>query len=233
MRAFCVLFSGVSCTFIEIDDEIKPSPTKQARLQTFFKSPSKEFADSEIRLPVLATSPKITAAARHDAVWQQICYHTDQPFVANGSRDRWGCLRKNVGGRPKKQKIEGKLPRAYSGQRRKEFQASEKLQMIKQIKTFERLITEEFSEESKDRRAQRLNEVVTREVPAMACTRKRRRLMEEEARLRQIVNENKLSERFGQFFGLGGWNAVKLKRGQYKARGVRAAGAGRKNEFLR
>ena len=58
-----------SCTFIEIDDEIKPSPTKQARLQTFFKSPSKEFADSEIRLPVLATSPKITAAARHDALW--------------------------------------------------------------------------------------------------------------------------------------------------------------------
>ena len=80
-------------------------------------------------------------------------------------------MRKNVGGRPKKQKIEGKLPRAYSGQRRKEFEAPEKLLMIKQIKTFERVIAEEFSEESKDRRAQRLNEVVTREVPATACPR--------------------------------------------------------------
>ena len=104
--------------------------------------------------------------------------------------------------------------------------------MIKQIKAFSAAITE-FGGESALQRARRLQAVVGREIPSMRDPRKRRQLMEQEGRLREILHESKLSERTSWVLARGQSSSEKLRRGAYKARGCRAPGAGRKNPYLK
>ena len=87
------------------------SPAKQARISQFFQIGDTSEAVPEIRLEVLPSSNE-TVSQREEAHWREVCADTDRPYVKNGSRDRWGNLRKNVGCRPKKQEIPGKKRQA-------------------------------------------------------------------------------------------------------------------------
>ena len=49
---------------------------------------------------IVAETP--TKGISQEVALQQHCQEVGQEFVKNGSRDRWGNLRSNVGGRPKK-----------------------------------------------------------------------------------------------------------------------------------
>ena len=125
-----------------------------------------------------------------------------QAFVKNGSRDRFGNLRKNAGGRPKKivdpAQPKAKTPAKKIGQTeilRKEYHATEKIAMIDRYRELEDSCRKRFGGETADQkklRQEMLNELVKGEIPAMAKKDFREQLFADEDLWRTLIADRQL-----------------------------------------
>ena len=114
---------------------------KQVRLDRLWKLPA---VPDEV-LTIKAAAGKVDVAAATKEVELEVATKdVDGQFAANGSRDRYGNPRTNIGGRPKKiQTPESPLSsnRRQPGiSRRREFGAQEKLQMIIKARRIEQQV---------------------------------------------------------------------------------------------
>ena len=100
----------------------------------------------------------------------------EMPFVKNGSRDRWGNLRKNVGGRPRKmasaQNQKQISPNKSIGNQKKriEFSAAEKVKMLDRIHQLEQDCLVKIPGDSQRaalQREQMRNQLAKQEMPAL------------------------------------------------------------------
>ena len=124
--------------------------SRQSALHGFFgSSPTKEVAASlskeeELKQAVKEATASPSKAIKLEDELRMSSEEVGRIFVPNGSRDRYGQPRKNVGGRPKKnagleEELLGaakkKSNRKVPGSRaRKEFSAGEKIQLVANIK---------------------------------------------------------------------------------------------------
>ena len=166
-----------------------------------------------------------------------------RPFVKNGSRDRWGNLRRSVGGRPKKRVLEdhteapaglkedGKGNRKRAGCRsRTEFSAHEKITMCKKV----RLIQAEVEEKYADRKAKVVEAMKVKAVRKAFPNFKRgsaiTRFLELEEFCQQVVVKNALGTDL-QNPGRRSRGAMNASRrtssGQHPSVGCRRSGGGR------
>ena len=159
-----------------------------------------------------------------------------EQFVPNGSRDRFGKLRANVGGRPKKpqglagpeQKSNRRQPGKFG---KKEIPAREKLQMIDTICQMEQSCAEQYRDQDEATRRRQLVGAVRRRFPTLQTTKKVEALLQDEGRLREVVHKRRLGADLSatQKKQRGGSRkASEVGRG---AAGVRRPGGGRKNQF--
>ena len=114
---------------------------KQVRLDRLWKLPA---VPDEV-LAIKAAAGKVDVAAATKEVELEVATKdVDGQFAANGSRDRYGHLRKNIGGRPKKihtPESPSTSNRRQPGlSRRREFGAQEKLQMIIKARRIEQQV---------------------------------------------------------------------------------------------
>ena len=80
------------------------------RIDKTLGGPSAEVPDAEIRDAVAVASAS-QWQVESEITREEDSLQVGKPFVKNGSRDRWGNLRTNVGGRPKKRARPGeRLP---------------------------------------------------------------------------------------------------------------------------
>ena len=114
---------------------------KQARLDRLWKFP---YVPDEVLAIRAAAAQVNVAAATKEVNFEAATKEVNEQFAPNGSRDRYGHLRKNIGGRPKKiQTPESPLSsnRRQPGlSRRREFGAQEKLQMIIKARRIEQQV---------------------------------------------------------------------------------------------
>ena len=161
--------------------------------------------------------------------------------MKNGSRDRFGNLRVNVGGRPKKvvsadtpeKKVQGNRKKAGST-RQREFSAQEKLLMILQVKAIHKEVQELHQESSEHARVQLESQAIRRRFPTLGNRKKVRKLLAQEERLRKFVQERRLGADIlhPSRKSLSGIQ-MQANSSQVLGVGCRALGGGRKNKFLK
>ena len=112
-------------------------PPKQTRLDTLWKWSSaaqqlEDHAKHEEGVPQLPRAP--SRCTKNEFLECQFAQEVGKQYVQNGSRDKYGNLRRNVGGRPKLQLEKMSSNRRQPGKRGKiEFSAPEKLQMLEKL----------------------------------------------------------------------------------------------------
>ena len=103
-------------------------------MDTLFGAPSAKVPDAKIEQSAAAQN-LATDAAQREVIQEAHCQEINQEFVKNGSRDKYGYLRANIGGRPKKvvaahtpdKKKQCANRKKVGGAGKREFSAQEKL----------------------------------------------------------------------------------------------------------
>ena len=130
-----------------------PRQPRQIRLDRLWGSSSAKTPDAEIAASSIAHKVDVQGAKKEVQEIEEKELQ-GQAFVKNGSRDRFGQVRKNPGGRPKKVVLAGVAPppkasnRKVPGAQRAEFGAREKLQMIKVVRQVQAAIHVKYAGES-------------------------------------------------------------------------------------
>jgi hypothetical protein len=173
-------------------------------------------------------------AAREVDMEQELT-NVGRQFVNNGSRDKFGNMRQNAGGRPKKVHAEGLASnrRVAGAPRRKEFGAKEKLQMIVKAKLLEAKIRTEHPETQEGILVKLVQQAIGKHLPTLNSPKKVKKLMVQEETLQNIMNVNRLGADLGNPHKKGKGGQCGNVHGNHRGAGFRALGAGRKNKFLK
>ena len=150
-------------------------------------------------------------------------------YVKNGSRDRYGNLRRNIGGRPRKEldlKFSPSNRRSVGKKKRMEFGAVEKIEMLKKVNSIELSIADRLSRQPKEVQEMEARKVIRKEMPALRSKRKIDALKAQGPELTRIIFEKRLNKSLGRSrpAQLEYWCVSSGVR-------VRSKGAGRRNNF--
>ena len=215
---------------------------RQMRLGAMFQWKDAEGSLSEAAVKVEVAKEKIQnkmSFAEKEAALKQMCEVEGEVYVKNGSRDRWGNLRSNKGGRPRKAAVDQTgvsagftSNRSVPGdkRRRNEVSAAAKVAMAELIEDF----IDKFWQGRPDRTVQlrrQLQSELQRRWPGWSFPQ-----------LMQIVAQKDAARDRMQELQLGSVKTVRKlnrvgaqlkKSGTSESLGCRAPGGGRKNDFLR
>jgi hypothetical protein len=158
-------------------------------------------------------------------------------FVKNGSRDRYGHARTNVGGRPKKVRAAGvqrsSNRRDPGATARKEFSAQEKIQMIFLVKRMESKVRSDHPEAEEEVLVRLVQQAIHRQFPTLSNRTKVQKLLAQEITLSSILLQNRLGADLGNPHKNSRGGRQPNRHGNYRGAGFRASGAGRKNKFVK
>ena len=108
---------------------------RQVRLDRLWGTASAQVPDAQV-VASAATKEVDVAYTKQELQAEDLAEAIGKDFVKNGSRDRFGEVRRNVGGRPKKLEVLGVTPtnrpsnrRGPGSRKNTEFGAREKLKM--------------------------------------------------------------------------------------------------------
>ena len=210
----------------------------QQRIDEILVTPKKKAKGEEIMVEaaVARASPvkideEIARAETAAAVGQE--------FVKNGCRDRYGNLRSNQGGRPKKvvqQILKQKSNRKAPGVRtRDERGAIEKLKMIAEMEQICKKVREAHAGRTDNYLEILEMRAVKKAFPQFQKTFKIEQCMAQKGLWQQIAVDNKLGQNLSSPWKVkrGVQNSSYKRHGNHKAAGFRKPGGGRKNKFLK
>ena len=115
-----------------------------------------------------------TSQITSELAYAEQCEQTGKAYVKNGSRDRWGNLRENQGGRPRKKQLEdvaqveevaqvGGKPKRKSKRKRpgcrsrEQFGAQERIAMIKKMKELQQAVRKKLPVDKQKQFQEELN----------------------------------------------------------------------------
>ena len=211
----------------------------QLRIDRLFGSSSSKTPDEALEV---ATAVRSTPAAHIEEEIQREDMATEMglEFVKNGSRDRWGFPRRNVGGRPRKRPAPEDQPAEKTNRKRagcrdrKEFSARERVLMCAQIRT----IQEECRRAHVGKKEKVLktleNRAIRKFYPHLQRVRDVNELLRTEGRSKEILVKNRLGADIsnpGRRARGANLAFAERTRGVIKSAGFRKPGGGRKNKF--
>ena len=175
----------------------------QKRLDSLWGAPTAKISSS---WDLTVEDASKTAAAKVKAEAKDIATASEdgQPFVQNGSRDRFGHPRSKVGGRPKKI-VDSDMPTPHSPKKkigqtqvlRREYPATEKMAMIMEYRRLEGDCTKKFSgdtEEHRKLRQEMLAQLVKSAIPALQNKDFLEKLLKDEDYWRQLILDRQLGK---------------------------------------
>ena len=189
---------------------------------------------------VAATS---TAKIEEEFDRERVAGEVGKEFVKNGSRDRWGNLRKNIGGRPRTRHLKAgsegpetpKSNRKRAGCRsRQEFHAQEKLIMIRKLNEIKEATRAKFHRKSEKLIRIMFNRAARKEFPHLKKPKDVDELMDSEKFCEEKVVMNSLGRDLtnpGRRSRGVHFSSSKKTYGNNPGVGFRKAGGGRKNKF--
>ena len=192
-----------------------------------------------------------TSQIASELAYAEQCEQTGKAYVKNGSRDRWGNLRANQGGRPPKKKVEdvaqveevaqvGGKPKGKSRRKRpgcrgkREFGARERIAMIKRMKELQLAVRKKHPGKSQRHLKILENRAIRSEFPHLKRAKDITKFMATEKRSKEIVVKNALGKDLtspGRRSRGAQACMVRKNGGHTVAMGFRASGGGRKNKF--
>ena len=205
-------------------------PPKQIRLDILWGLPTAQVSDEQVAQAALIPAAP-SKGTKREYFETQFAQEIGKEFVPNGSKDKFGNLRKNIGGRPKmlvaspvKFKAQSSNRRQAGRRARMEFSAPEKLQMLQRVKDIEKAVEVQFSSEPKEVQDMEAMKIIKREMPSLLKRKKVQQLKDMEAKIKQIIHVRRLSKNIRSS------QPKQVEYGFLKVGvGMRAAGAGRKN----
>ena len=174
-------------------------PPRQIRLDRLWALPSAKFSDGEVEQAALISAAP-SRGTKREFLESQFAEEVGKEFVPNGSRNKFGNFRKNIGGRPKLPTSPVKLEKISSNRRqpgsrgRREFSAPEKLQMLQKVKDIEKAVEVQFSSEPKEVQEMEAREIIRRQMPTLASRKKVQQLKGMEGKIKQVMHERRLSK---------------------------------------
>jgi hypothetical protein len=213
-------------------------PPKQVRLDRMWVIRGRATPDDgQVAIAAAAKEVDISAC-RKEVDMEQDATHIGGQFVSNGNRDRFGQQRQNVGGRPKKVNPADGLGlssnRRVAGKpRRKEFGASEKLQMILKAKNIETKVRSEHVGISEGILVKVVQQAIGKHLPTLATHKKFKNLMAQEEKLQHLVHENRLGVDLSNPQKKNRGSQCGNRHGNHRGAGFRSSGAGRKNKYVK
>ena len=169
----------------------------QVRLEALWGLPPKADRDGEVR----DGEVKVSRNTRQEQVAKKVAEEVGVEFVPNGSCDRYGNLRRNVGGRPKKEinmKFSPSNRRSPGKKKRMEFGAIEKIEMLTKVQSIERTMEERLSCQSKEIQEMEARKMIRKEMPALWCKKKIDLLKQQGPELKRIIFERRLNKSLGR-----------------------------------
>ena len=147
-------------------------PPKQIRLDRLWGLPSAKISDGEVEQAALISAAP-SRGTKREFLELQFAEEVGKEFVPNGSKDKFGNLRKNIGGRPKHPTSPVKLEKISSNRRqpgksaKREFSAPEKLQMLQKVKDIEKAVEVQFSSEPKQVQQIEAMKIIRHQMPTL------------------------------------------------------------------
>ena len=220
----------------------------QVRIDTMFGGSSEGPSNDDLAIAALvseSSSVKIEEELYREREAEQV----GETFVKNGSRDRWGRERKNVGGRPKKRSREFAEEAEIAGDKRssgsnrkrpgcrsrKEFSARERIEMCKKIRALQKEAAQQFPDKSEKFIHVKASRAIRNAFPHFKRTTEIKKFLNSEQFSYQVVLENRLGgdltnpQRTSR--GAQKSSQVVGRHGHHPGAGFRARGGGRKNKF--
>ena len=213
----------------------------QQRIDEVLVTPKKKVRPEEVL--IAATVAEVSPVKIDEEIArEEAAAELGQEFVKNGCRDRYGKLRSNQGGRPKKKKVPGADLPAKSNRKapgnpgKVEWGAIEKLQMITTIEQIMKKVSEDHACRSEKYLEVLQMRAVKKHFPHFQKTYKIKEFLANKGLWQQIAVENKLGKNIASPWQVkrGAQNSSLHKHhGHAKGAGFRKPGGGRKNKFLK
>ena len=153
----------------------------QQRLDSLWGSPSAKISNWQLKVEEIAKVAEVVGSEIDKGIKARA--EVKEEFVRNGSRDRYGKMRTNIGGRPKKIQYSSPLAspvKSSPAKKRQELPAVQKIQMIEQFRSLEDQVIKHFpgySSATKQKRSQMLQKLIEEQLPTLKKTRVRREIL--------------------------------------------------------
>ena len=205
-------------------------PPKQIRLDILWGLPTAQVSDEQVAQAALIPAAP-SKETKREYFETQFAQEIGKEFVPNGSKDKFGNLRKNIGGRPKMLVASPVKFNAQSSNRRlagrrakMEFSAPEKLQMLQKVKDIEKAVEVQFIREPKEVQDMEAMKIIRREMLSLQQRKKVQQLKDMDAQIKKTIHVRRLSKNIRSS------QPKQVEYGFLKVGvGMRAAGGGRKN----